>query len=249
VLVHGLGGTWRTWGPTLDGLVRRLRVIAVDLPGFGRSAPLPGRSFELAEVGQAIAEALDELGVDEHALAGHSLGGGVSIAYAAARPERVSQLVLVAPAGLIATGAVRPSWRSPFWHRVGREATRLAEPGLVVSARLRRVALSRLVHDPLALSRRQVLQLVQGSRRGRSTGPAGIAIVNVGLRDRLHHLTMPTLVIWGDGDRVIGSSALTGLQAALPDARYLLLRETGHMPMIERPDEVTEAILELVLRS
>jgi pimeloyl-ACP methyl ester carboxylesterase len=242
VLLHGLGGTWRTWRPSIGGLAERHRVVAFDLPGFGRSRPLPGRTFDLEEVGARVAGALDELGIGAHALAGHSMGGGVAIAYAAARPGRVGHLVLVAPAGIIATGAVRRAWRSPVWHRVSREATRLAEPLLLVSERARVAAFQRLVHEPSRLGSRLALELVQGSRLGRATGPAGITIVNAGLGDRLDRLTMPTLLVWGADDRVIEPLHAERLADALPDGRLVLLRETGHLPMIERPGEVTAAI-------
>jgi pimeloyl-ACP methyl ester carboxylesterase len=242
VLLHGLGATWRVWQPALDGLARRYRVIAFDLPGFGRSPAYPGRVFPLDGVAGRIAGALDALGVGEHALGGHSMGGGVAIAYAAARPDRVRRLVLVAPAGLIATGAVRRSWRSPVRHRLGREATRLAEPLLLVSGRARRLGFARLVHDPGALSRRAALSLTRGSRSGRGTGPAGIAIVNAGLRDRVDRLTMPTLVVWGLDDRVVDAGYAEVLAAALPDGRALTLPETGHLPMLERPATFVDAV-------
>jgi len=242
VLVHGLGGTWRSWGTVPERLAARYRVVAVDLPGFGRSKPLPGRSFPLGVVAARIAEALDELGIDEHLLVGHSMGGGVSISYAAERPQRVAGLVLVAPAGLIATGAVRPSWRRPALHRFGREATRLAEPLLLVSGRLRRAAFSRLVHDPDALRAGDVLTLVRGSRRGRASGPAGIEIVHAGLVDRIDRLTMPTVLIWGEQDQVVGAAGAERFAAALPHGRLVFLRGTGHLPQIERPDEVVAAI-------
>jgi pimeloyl-ACP methyl ester carboxylesterase len=242
VLVHGLGGTWRSWGRVPERLAARFRLVAVDLPGFGGSRPLPGRVFPLDDVAVSLAEALDDLGVEEHLLCGHSMGGGVSITYAADRPSRVSALVLVAPAGLVATGAVRPSWRRPFVHRVGREMTRLAVPLVLASGRARRAGFARLVHDPGALSAADALALVRGSVRGRATGPAGITIVYAGLRDRLHLLEMPTLVIWGDEDRVIEAAGGARLVESLPDGRLLRLPETGHLPAIERPDAVVAAI-------
>ncbi len=242
VLVHGLGGTWHSWGTVPERLAASYRVVAVDLPGFGRSRPLPDRAFPLEVVGDRLAEALDALGIDEHLLVGHSLGGGVSIVYAAQRPQRVSGLVLVAPAGLVATGAVRPSWRRPLLHRIGRDATLLAEPLLVASGRLRRAALSRLVHDPDALRTTDVLALVRGSRKGRASGPAGIEIVHAGLLDRIDRLTMPTVVIWGEQDQVIGAGGAERLARALPDGRLVFLPGTGHLPQIERPDEVVQAI-------
>jgi pimeloyl-ACP methyl ester carboxylesterase len=242
VLVHGLGGTWRSFGQVPERLAERYRVVAIDLPGFGRSKPLPDRTFPLDVVGDRLAEALDDLGIDRHLLVGHSMGGGVAIAYAAERPQRVSGLVLIAPAGLVASGAVRPSWRRPGLHRLGREATRFAEPLLVASGRLRRAALSRLVHDPDALRRADVLALVRGSVRGRATGPAGIEIVHAGLLDRIDRLTMPTVVIWGERDHVVGPGGAARFARALPDGRLVFLPDTGHLPQLERPDEVVQAI-------
>ena len=104
------------------------------------------------------------------------------------------------------------------------------------------MAFRRLVHDPDELTSEQVRDLVRGSRSGRSTGQAGIAIVHAGLRDRLGAVTMPTLVIWGEGDEVVSPAYGAELAGALPDGRLLMLPETGHLPMIERPAEVASAI-------
>jgi pimeloyl-ACP methyl ester carboxylesterase len=242
VLLHGLGGSWRVWRRTIDGFARDFRVIAVDLPGFGRSGPYPGRDYPLDGVAGCVAAALDALGIERHVLVGHSLGGGVAIAYAADRAERIERLVLVSPAGLVATGAVRASWRSPALHRAGREATRLAEPLLAASRRARRLAFARLVHDPDSLAVGEALALVRGSRAGRGTPAAGIAIVNAGLRDRLERLTMPTLVVWGAHDRVLSPDDAARLAAALPDGRLAVLPGTGHLPMVEKPEALVDTV-------
>ena len=110
------------------------------------------------------------------------MGGGVALVHALARPEAVPAIALVAPAGLIATGDVRRSWRLPLVHRAGRE---IAGGGADAtrSPALRRLALSRLVADPLALDEQTIRELARGSRAGRSTGAAGTTIVHE-VRDR-----------------------------------------------------------------
>ncbi|MEA2959227.1 MAG: hypothetical protein QOJ58_4966, partial [Alphaproteobacteria bacterium] len=86
------------------------------------------------------------------------------------------------------------------------------------------------------------------SQLGRSTGAAGTAIVHAGLRDRIDRLRIPAVVVFGDSDHVIDSAGGPRLAAALPDARLVMLPRTGHLPMIERPDEVADAIRRLVTR-
>jgi pimeloyl-ACP methyl ester carboxylesterase len=245
VCLHGLGASWQAWRAVGERLSPEFRVIAVDLPGFGRSPALAGGRFPLPEVAEQLAATLDELGVARHVVAGHSMGGGVAIVHALSRPADVRAIALVAPAGLIATGDVRRAWRLPLLHRASRELTRVATPLLAHSAGLRRRAFGRLVADPLALDEQTMRELALGSRLGRSTGAAGTAIVHAGLRDRIDRLQIPALVVFGDADHVIDSSGGPRLAAALPDARLLMLARTGHLPMIERPDEVADAIRRL----
>jgi pimeloyl-ACP methyl ester carboxylesterase len=245
VCLHGLGATWTAWRAVGERLADTFRVVLPDLPGFGRSPALPDGRFPLPAVAGRLGEALDELGVRDAVVAGHSMGGGIAIVHALARPADVRALVLVAPAGLIATGAVRRVWRQPLLHRLSRELSRAAAPVLPHSAGLRRRAFGGLVDDPQALDAQTMAELAAGSVAGRATGAAGIAIVHAGLRDRLDRLTMPSLVVFGEQDRVIDPSGGPLLAAALPSAELLLLPRTGHLPMIERPDEVAAAIRSL----
>jgi abhydrolase domain-containing protein 6 len=245
VLLHGLGASWQAWRLVSERVSPELRVIAVDLPGFGRSPELAGGRFPLPEVAERLGETLDALGIEQHVIAGHSMGGGVSIVHALARPDDVRAIALLAPAGLIATGEVRRSWRLPLVHRATREVTRLVAPFLPRSPALQRRAFSGLVDDPTALDAQTMLELAAGSRSGRSTGAAGTAIVHAGLRDRVDRLQIPALVVFGEEDRVIDPSGGPRLAAALPSAELLMLPHTGHLPHIERPDEVATAILAL----
>jgi pimeloyl-ACP methyl ester carboxylesterase len=247
VCLHGLGASWQAWRAVGERLSPEFRVIAVDLPGFGRSPQLAGGRFPLPEVAERLAAALAALGVSRHVVAGHSMGGGVAIVHALAHASEVRAIALVAPAGLIATGDVRRSWRLPLVHRASRELSGVAAPLLAHSDALRRRAFARLVADPAALDEQTMRDLALGSRAGRSTGAAGTAIVHQGLRDRIDRLAIPALVVFGEQDQVIDPSGGPRLAAALPSARLLLLPQTGHLPMIERPDEVAAAIRELAL--
>ncbi len=245
VLLHGLAERWQVFGRLLPLLTPHLRTIAIDLPGFGASPALPGGGFDLAAVSARVEAVIAELGLARPAMLGHSLGGGVAVRYSSERPGALRALALLAPAGLIATGAVRPSWRRPRLHAAGRALTRVARP-LAASRTLRQRAFARVVGDPSALDAALARELLQGAAQGRSTPAAGIEIVHAGLSDRLDALTLPALVIWGGRDRVISPGYAEPLRDALPDGRLLSLPDVGHVPMCEEPAAVASAVLELL---
>jgi pimeloyl-ACP methyl ester carboxylesterase len=244
VLLHGLAERRQVFSRLVPLLSTRLRVAVIDLPGFGSSPPLPG-GFDLGIVCERVEAAIAELGLARPAILGHSLGGGVTVRYAAERPGALRAVVLIAPAGLIATGAVRPSWRRPRLHTLGRHALRLATPLIASRQGLRERAFARVVGDPAALDAALARELLMGAAQGRSTPAAGVEIVYAGLRDRLDELTLPALVIWGGRDLVVSPRYAEPLREALPDGRLLLLPDVGHVPMCEQPHAVAAAVLEL----
>jgi pimeloyl-ACP methyl ester carboxylesterase len=246
VLLHGLAERRQVFSRLLPLLAPRLRVAAIDLPGFGSSPPLPDGSFDLGVVCERIERIVHELALERPAMLGHSLGGGVTVRYAAERPGALSAVALVAPAGLIATGAVRPSWRHARLHALGRHALRLAIPLIASSRALRERAFARVVGDPASLDADLARELLLGAADGRSTPAAGIEIVYAGLRDRLDALMLPALVVWGGRDHVVSPRFAEPLRDALPDGRLLFLRDAGHVPMCEQPAEVAHAVLELL---
>jgi pimeloyl-ACP methyl ester carboxylesterase len=116
VLLHGLGASRRSFDPVLPALAARFNVIAVDLPGFGESAPRPGPGeVAPAVLAQHVADLLDELGVSTPHVVGNSLGGWVALELASRRP--VASLTLLSPAGL---------WpkNTPLYDRISLRASR-----------------------------------------------------------------------------------------------------------------------------
>jgi pimeloyl-ACP methyl ester carboxylesterase len=95
VLAHGLGGRWQHWSENIPALGERGRVIAVDLPGFGRSRPLPGRC-SIEAFADAIAELCRELRLPPAVFLGHSLGGPLAVRFATRHPGQARAIVLVA---------------------------------------------------------------------------------------------------------------------------------------------------------
>src|SRR3954447_14054011 len=99
VFIHGLSGSWQNWLEQLPVFAREHRVVAMDLPGFGRS-PMPGEKISIPGFGRLVGALLDELGVERAVGIGNSMGGFIGAEIAIQHPERVERLALVSAAGL-----------------------------------------------------------------------------------------------------------------------------------------------------
>jgi pimeloyl-ACP methyl ester carboxylesterase len=104
VLVHGLGASLHTWDPWVDALSTSFRVVRFDVPGHGLTGPDPSGDYSDERSRRLLAALLDSLALDRVTLVGHSMGGRVAWSFAAEEPERVAQLVLIAPDGFASPG-------------------------------------------------------------------------------------------------------------------------------------------------
>ncbi len=253
VLLHGIATDSGIWTTVLPELARERTVVSVDLPGFGRSAPV-GEGFELPEVAAAILA-----GLEAHAVAlpfdlvGHSLGGGVAIQFAAQFPAAVRRLVLVAPAGLRpfppALAGLLGSGPMPGLIASGADAFLAARRGAAPLTDLawgRRLLLALAVADGAHVPPTVARGMLEASLSARRTGPALATITTTDLRPRLAEITAPLGVIWGEADLTVPIRALEDLLEVRPDATVIRLPDTGHVPMVERPAEFTAALRRLL---
>ncbi|SBT41180.1 alpha/beta fold hydrolase [Micromonospora auratinigra] len=240
VLIHGIGRTLDDFTDQQEALARDHRVLSVDLPGHGGSAPLDA-PHTLPALARAVAEFLDATGVTGGAhLVGSSLGGAVAMRLAVDRPDRAASLVLVNSAGFgrEVTFALRVLALRPL-------ARLLLRPHPAVTRRTERA----IFHDPsyvtevrlstaLAAARephaaRVMLELVGSLGTFRGVRPQWRAE----LLAEVAALGLPTLVVWGDRDRILPVQHLTRAGRQFPHARTHLFPDTGHMPQIERAAE------------
>ena len=162
------------------------------------------------------------------------MGGLIAAAAAAGAPSRVRSLVLVS--------AAAPGTRAGPGHEVGRPgplqslaAAAARRSGLLLrSATVRKVALRRLMRHPDRISHRLVGQLAAGVARP-ATIAARHAAEHNDIRTRLGDIEAPTLLVWGADDRVVTPRVASYYEAAIADSRLVVMPDTGHAPMIERP--------------
>jgi pimeloyl-ACP methyl ester carboxylesterase len=215
--------------------------VAFDLPGFGYSeVSSPG---SIAGYARDIAEGLQMLGIERFTLVGHSLGGAVATALAELMPDKITALVLLAPAGFgrinLAERASTPGLR---------HLLQLTLPSALSSRRVVTAAYARLVsnHKPpgcdvvdRVISRGG--ELAAGVQEGtRAVVEAGCARHAFYRRNVQYH--GPVDAVWGDQDRLVPPWHRHGLRKALPHARVHLWHGIGHDPLRERHDEVLSLI-------
>lgn len=242
VLIHGLGTSSVSWNPILPRLCAVHDVLAVDLPGFGQSPPLPaGVEPTPAALADAVERGLDAAGVGSAHLCGNSLGGWVALELA--RRGRARSVVAISPAGFWSGPERVYALASLRWaHRRARALRPVARAAMSVRP-LRYGLFAQVRRRPGRVSGAEAAHEVQMIAR-RPEFPVTRETTLDGRRaDSLAGLSSPVLVLWGTRDLLLPVSQAARAVAAIPGAQLRRLRGLGHMPMADDPDAVADAIL------
>lgn len=244
VLVHGLGGSAENWVEVIPELVRRHRVLAVDLPGHAGSQP-PARGAGIEDFAAATAVVLDAEGVTEALVAGHSFGGLVALRLAHARPELVRGLLLVAPAGIATTSrVVEAVVMAAATIRPGRAAARFRHRWAERVWYRRLLFRPWFVSDPVALTPRATHGLLSAQPRHTNTRVAGRAMIADDPRQELDGIACSAIVLWGARDAQLPLGDAFEYARRLR-ARLRLVADCGHLVIVERPHAVLDALYDL----
>lgn len=249
LLIHGFADSADTWRLTLEQLGRDgRRALAVDLPGFAEADPLPREGLVLEHYDVFAAAAVEHLAQDGEPVivAGNSLGGCVALRIGARADLPLAGIVPVAPAGLD-----MPRWFSIIERDLvvrGLLGSPVPPPGPVVRRMVGEVYRQLAFARPRAASGDLVRAFTAHLRDARSVS----RFLDVGRRMlpeltpeafELERITVPTLLVWGDRDRMVSHSGARHVLEAVPQARYVELVGCGHCPQLEEP----EAFIELLL--
>jgi pimeloyl-ACP methyl ester carboxylesterase len=238
LLIHGLS-CWQSWLENICFFARDHRVIAMDLPGFGASQP-PAEPISISGYARMLDALCDALGVKRAAVVGNSMGGFIGAELAIRFPARVERLCL-APAIGLNMEHVRIERRKSIGNRVenilffGLAWLSVRSELPVRRAGLRRKLLSLVVAQPERLPGALVLEVIRATGQATGFAEALDAITRYPIRDRLGEIVCPTLIVWGEEDRLVPVSDATELEWLIPNSRKLIYEETGHLPMLERP--------------
>ena len=241
VFVHGLSGSWQNWLLQLPEFARTHRVIAFDLPGFGES-PMPrAERITISGYGRWLDGLFSALGIEGAAVVGNSMGGFIALETAIKFPARVERLVIVSAAGLT-TEYLRNESALQFLERTENIAQMvtahvLARTDWLVRRRRARQALMWFV-----VAHPEDIDPALAAEQVRGTGKPGFlpaldALTDYPIRDRLQEIQAPTLIMWGEKDMLVPLKDAYEFDRLIPHSRLIVYPDTGHVAMLERPEE------------
>jgi len=241
VLVHPLGSQWRIWEPVLPALEQRFDVVAVDMPGFGESPPLPaGEIPSVPALASAVAEEMDRLGLQTAHLVGNSIGGWTVLELA--KLGRASTVTAISPAGMATDGERRYEATSLVISRVLARAMAPAAGVLTRSSLVRRLAWQNFAR-PTQVSPQQAAVAIRAYARSPAF-PAARRWLNSHAPENLDRIHCPVTIAWGTKDRLIHPRQAQRWVDAIPGARLVELPGLGHAPMSDDPELVAATIVE-----
>lgn len=234
LLLHGFAGSSEDWRPTVGVLARAgYHALAIDALGFGRSAKPSDAPYSLELSAYLYARLIEQTGIGAAHFVAHSMGGKYAIATALLYPNAVRSLVLVDSDGFTEPS---PLTRVGGWPLLGPALLWLSARPAVVRAMLSAAFYAPERHITAEILERGRAALIGADNRRALTALSrrydATDLGRTGLRDRLGELRLPTLIIWGEHDRIFPlESAWRAL--AIPSARLVIVPRCGHFPQIE----------------
>ncbi len=249
ILIHGFGGSMWQWEHQQHALSQHFRVLTLDLPGAGLSDK-PEIDYRPDQMLDFFVGFMDAVKIPQATLVGNSMGAGLAIGMVLAHPTRVAKLVLIdglpqhvmekltSPSVRRALETSAPSWLVSLGNWLFG--------GLMIES-----VLQEIVHDPALLTP----AVMERSNRNRQrpglikpvmTVRENLPLWESGFATRIGEITLPTLVIWGEEDRVFPIAVGEELHQTIKGSRFIRIPKAGHIPQWERPDLVNQELITFI---
>ena len=236
VFLHGFAANKDNWIRFVRYLPSSYRILIFDLPGHGDSSFDPELKYDAFSLATLMWETFDAFGLERFHLVGHSLGGWIATLQAIERPQSIITL------GLFDSAGVDPPTPSEFQGLLKQGDN----PLLVHTEEDFERLLEFVFHEEpfmpwpvkpvmtkVYIARAAINQKIWDDLSARLEQPV----------EEFRHLTMPTLVLWGELDRILDVSSIEVYQKYLPDSSIVIMKNCGHSPMAERPKEAAALYL------
>ncbi|HPS59485.1 MAG TPA: alpha/beta hydrolase [Spirochaetota bacterium] len=229
VLIHGFSADKDNW-PRMAGYMPGYQFVIPDLPGFGDSTKSEKSEYNVTAQVERLDAFFTAIGLKKFYIAGNSMGGNISGIYAAKYPQKIKGLILLDNSGM------KFPVESPVRQAIARGINPLLVSGRNDYDRFLGVVFVKPPFIPLPVKWFLADKAI-ASREFNSKVFREINTMPALIEDNFDKLTMPVLIIWGDKDMVLDVSGVTVLEKGIKNHTTHILKDCGHVPMIERPEE------------
>ncbi|WP_406631290.1 alpha/beta fold hydrolase [Amycolatopsis sp. WGS_07] len=240
VLTHGTPASSYLWREVVPILARRRTVYVWDLLGFGDSRPSPGVAPSIARQAATLAELVAHWGLENPALVGHDIGGGIVLRAHLLEKVPASRLALV-------DAAVLGPWNTPFTEHMQQHADAYRTMPHHVFADIIAPRMRTATHHAMSDEVAAAYLAPWAGPEGQQRWIDQVAAVHFGdvreVTDQLDQIAAPTLVLWGERDEWLNLTTGDRLAAAIPGARRENIARAGHFAPEDNPGDVAEALL------
>lgn len=247
IFIHGLGSYLKAWKKNINGLKDQYRCIAIDLPGYGKSSKKP-HSGKMSFYARVVKNLIDKLQLKNVVLAGHSMGGQISIMAAINYPKTIEKLILVDPAGFETFTEGQKQWFRDVMTVEGVMKTTVEQIQTNLAYNFYNVPddADFMITDRIAMRTANdfenyaytVVQSVHG-------------MVDEPVIDLLDQINQPTLIIFGEQDNLIPNRFLNPGRTVdiarighekIPDSKLEIIPRAGHFVQFEKPEAFNQAV-------
>lgn len=244
VLLHGTGASLHTFDAWTATLTSQYRVVRLDLPAFGLTGPFLHQNYSIEKYVEFVDQFLQAKGIQQCIIGGNSLGGEIAWRYTVAHPGKVEKLILIDAAGYPqASKSVPMAFTLAKIPIVNQLATYIT-PRFMIRESVENVFADKTKVTESLVDRYFALTLREGNRQA--------FVDRVQPRPSSDHVEMiptifqPCLVLWGDQDLLIPLEQAQRFHDDLPNDRLVILKDVGHVPMEESPEESVAVVLDFL---
>lgn len=222
IFLHGWGMSGRHWLRIAENL-KKFDVYLIDLPGFGDSQ-VPPKTFDVESYKDTVKEFVKKMGIKKAVLIGHSFGGRITIKTAAEKPDFLEKIVLVNTAGVVTASTIKKVTSlfakliSPVFRPKFMQPLRKKFYSIIGSEYLENEQLSKIFSN----------------------------VVSEDLVKHLSSIDTPTLIIWGDKDRVTPIDFGFLMKNKIKDSKLVIIKNAGHFSFLEKPNEFIENLFKFI---
>jgi pimeloyl-ACP methyl ester carboxylesterase len=246
VLIHGTGASLHTFEDWTAQLKNDYRIVRMDIPGYGLTGAFPDRDYSIDNYVDFLKDFLVSLKIKKCVLGGNSLGGGIAWNFAVKYPEMVDKLILIDASGYPSNSKSLPLAFQVAQTPILKNIFTFITPRFVAKASVENVFADKTKVTDILVDRYFELTRREGNRQAFidrfEAKKDSTAYKNI------KSIQQKTLVLWGEKDELIPVEKAYQFHTDLPNDTLVILKDVGHVPMEESPNESLEALISFLGR-